>query len=89
MPTGVRAGLADAGRGASRRGHEQYQPHRRDQRTGVIDVRNLNLAASGGSAVIEFEATLAPVIDNGSVVLNQSQLTIGADVLLAVSDDRT
>ena len=55
--------------------------------TGVIDVRNLNLAASGGSAVIEFEATLAPVIDNGSVVLNQSQLTIGADVLLAVSDD--
>jgi uncharacterized repeat protein (TIGR01451 family) len=54
--------------------------------TGLLDVRNLSLPA-GGSAVIEFEVTLAPVIDNGTLVLNQSQLLIGADAVLALSDD--
>ena len=55
--------------------------------TGLLVVRNLTLPASGGSAVIEIEVTLVPVIDNGTLVLNQSQLLIGSDVVLAVSDD--
>jgi uncharacterized repeat protein (TIGR01451 family) len=55
--------------------------------TGLLDVRNLALAAAGGSALIEFEVTLAPVIDNGTNVLNQSQLLIGPAIVLALSDD--
>ena len=55
--------------------------------TGLLDVRNLSLPAAGGTAVVEFEVTLAPVIDNGTLVLNQSQLVIGADAVLALSDD--
>ena len=53
--------------------------------TGVLDVRNLSLAA-GGSVVVEFEVTLAPVIANGTDVLNQSQLRVG-NATLALSDD--
>jgi uncharacterized repeat protein (TIGR01451 family) len=54
--------------------------------TGVLDVRNLTLAPSGGTAVIEFEITLAPVIANGTIVLNQSLLRLdGATV--SASDD--
>ena len=53
--------------------------------TGVLDVRNLTLAASA-SLLLEFEVTLAPVIANGSDVLNQSQLVAGGAVL-ALSDD--
>ena len=55
--------------------------------TGVLDVRNLTLAPSGGTAVIEFEVTLAPVITNGTDVLNQSQLLAGAGAVIAQSDD--
>ncbi len=55
--------------------------------TGVLDVRNLTLAPSGGTAVIEFEVTLAPVITNGTDVLNQSQLLAGGSALIAESDD--
>jgi uncharacterized repeat protein (TIGR01451 family)/fimbrial isopeptide formation D2 family protein len=54
--------------------------------TGVLDVRNLTLAASGGSLLVEFEVTLAPVIANGTDVLNQSQFLAGS-VVLALSDD--
>lgn len=46
--------------------------------TGLLDVRNLNLDASGGAndvLLIEYEVRLAPVITNGTVVLNQAQLT--------------
>jgi uncharacterized repeat protein (TIGR01451 family) len=54
--------------------------------TGLLDVRGLTLAASGGTAVIEFEVTLAPVIANGTDVLNQSQL-LKAGTVVAQSDD--
>lgn len=46
--------------------------------TGLLDVGSLNLDAAGGvndSLLIEFDVTLAPVITNGTVVLNQAQLT--------------
>jgi uncharacterized repeat protein (TIGR01451 family) len=54
--------------------------------TGLLDVRNLSLAASGGTLLLEFEVTLASVIANGTDVLNQSELLFGAAVL-ALSDD--
>ncbi|MGB5131586.1 MAG: SdrD B-like domain-containing protein, partial [Steroidobacteraceae bacterium] len=54
--------------------------------TGLLDVRNLSLAASGGTLLLEFEVTLAPVIANGVDVLNQSELLFGTAVL-ALSDD--
>ncbi|HTH06796.1 MAG TPA: hypothetical protein VL916_13035, partial [Ilumatobacteraceae bacterium] len=53
--------------------------------TGVLDVRNINVAA-GAAAVIEFEIVLATPIANGTVVENQSTLRI-AGVDLAPSDD--
>jgi uncharacterized repeat protein (TIGR01451 family)/fimbrial isopeptide formation D2 family protein len=56
--------------------------------TGVLDVRNLTLAPSGGTAIIEFEVTLAGVLDNGTDVLNQSQLlAAGGSAVIALSDD--
>ncbi|HEU0224220.1 MAG TPA: hypothetical protein VFR29_02175, partial [Steroidobacteraceae bacterium] len=54
--------------------------------TGLLDVRNLALAASGGSVTVVFEITLAPVIANGTVVLNQSLYTVNG-VTAALSDD--
>jgi uncharacterized repeat protein (TIGR01451 family) len=54
--------------------------------TGVLDVRGLTIAASGGTAQVEFEVTLAPVIANGAYVLNQSQLRM-AGTVVALSDD--
>ena len=57
--------------------------------TGVLDVRNLTLAASGGTAVIEFEVTLAPVIANGTDVLNQSQLLARGHGHRAIATTRT
>src|SRR5262249_37826618 len=54
--------------------------------TGVLDVRGLTLAANGGTAQIEFEVTLAPVIANGTIVTNQSQLAM-AGTTVAQSDD--
>jgi uncharacterized repeat protein (TIGR01451 family) len=49
--------------------------------TGMVDIRNLTLAAQGDpdskdTLTIEFEATLAPVIQSGTTVLNQAQLTV-------------
>ncbi len=56
------------------------------QGTGLLDVRNLGLSAPGGSLLVEFEITPAPVIANGTSVTNQSQLLIdGAP--FALSDD--
>jgi hypothetical protein len=52
-------------------------------------VRNLGVAAAGGSGdtvLVVFEARLAPVIINGTVVPDQAQMTV-AGVLLANSDD--
>ena len=56
--------------------------------TGLVDVRNLSVAAAGGAdtVTIVFEARLAPVIVNGTVVPDQAQMTV-ASVLLANSDD--
>ena len=55
------------------------------QGTGVVDVRNLSVPASG-SVLLEFEITLAPAIADGTYVTNQSQLRIN-DVPFAISDD--
>ncbi|MGH7292042.1 MAG: DUF11 domain-containing protein, partial [Myxococcota bacterium] len=53
--------------------------------TGVLDVRNLSVAA-GASVEVEFEVVLAAVIANGSYATNQSQLEIGG-APFANSDD--
>jgi uncharacterized repeat protein (TIGR01451 family)/fimbrial isopeptide formation D2 family protein len=48
--------------------------------TGIVDIRNLRLAVQGDpgdSVTIVFEATLAPVIQSGTTVLNQALLTGG------------
>ncbi len=54
--------------------------------TGVIDIRNLNLAA-GGDITIQFDITLASTISNGTVVTNQSALRLSDGSLFALSDD--
>ena len=54
--------------------------------TGLLDVRGLSLAGLNDSLIIEFDATLAPVLANGSDVANQSQLSTN-DVPFADSDD--
>jgi uncharacterized repeat protein (TIGR01451 family) len=54
--------------------------------TGFVDVRDLALDAPGDSLLVEFEVTLAPVLANGSVVADQSLLTVGG-MTLALSDD--
>ena len=53
--------------------------------TGLLDVRGLSLDV-GETVTVVFEATLAPVIANGSVVANQSRLTT-LGLPLADSDD--
>ncbi|MEX2205616.1 MAG: DUF11 domain-containing protein [Myxococcota bacterium] len=53
--------------------------------TGVLDVRNLSVAA-GASVEVEFEVVLAAVIANGSFATNQAQLEISG-APLADSDD--
>lgn len=59
--------------------------------TGLLDVRNLNLDAAGGadSLVIEFDITLAAVITNGTVVLNQAEILIVNYTTLASDDPNT
>ncbi|TGU75063.1 DUF11 domain-containing protein [Geomonas terrae] len=45
--------------------------------TGVVSIGNLNIAPqgeAGDTVVVEFQATLAPVLDNGSLVANQAQI---------------
>lgn len=45
--------------------------------SGLVDIRNLNLTAAGAGGdnlTFVFEANLAPVINSGTVVLNQAQL---------------
>jgi len=54
--------------------------------TGVLDIRNLSLTGNGDSLLIEFEIALAPVISNGTVVENQSDLVANGS-LITVSDD--
>jgi uncharacterized repeat protein (TIGR01451 family) len=57
--------------------------------TGLLDIRNLSIGAQGSPndiLTIEFTAQLVPVIDNGTVVLNQGRLMAGGTALL-LSDD--
>ncbi len=58
--------------------------------TGLLDIRNLTLAAqgeAGDTVTIVFEATLAAVIDSGTTVLNQAQLS--GDNLIAATSNQT
>ena len=54
--------------------------------TGLLDVRNLSLANPGDSLLVEFDIRLAPVIANGTAVLNQSE-ALADGVPIALSDD--
>jgi uncharacterized repeat protein (TIGR01451 family) len=54
--------------------------------TGVLDVRALSLPNLGDFAVVEFEVQLAPVIPNGTLATNQSELRVDGS-RFAVSDD--
>jgi uncharacterized repeat protein (TIGR01451 family)/fimbrial isopeptide formation D2 family protein len=59
--------------------------------TGIVDIRNLTLAEAGAPndgdrIIVEFDATLAPVIDNGAIVANQAQFVVGGEIAL-LSDD--
>jgi uncharacterized repeat protein (TIGR01451 family)/fimbrial isopeptide formation D2 family protein len=54
--------------------------------TGLLDIRGLSIGGLGETLLIEFEVQLAPVISNGTVVYNQSDLTFSG-ALLAESDD--
>ena len=53
--------------------------------TGLVDIRGLEIAA-GETVAIEFTVQLAPVIDNGTLVLNQAEL-IADGQTLRMSDD--
>ncbi|MCK4586286.1 MAG: isopeptide-forming domain-containing fimbrial protein, partial [Gammaproteobacteria bacterium] len=47
--------------------------------TGIVDISDLSMSAAGGGSdtvTIEFDITLADVIDSGTLVLNQAQLQI-------------
>lgn len=57
--------------------------------TGLLDIRNLAIGAQGApndTVTLEFTAQLVPVIDNGTVVLNQARLNVAGTALL-LSDD--
>ena len=62
-------------------------PNGGPQGTGLLEVRGLALAGGVGENLeVVFEVTLAPVLADGSVVANQSELRID-DLPFAVSDD--
>jgi large repetitive protein len=57
--------------------------------SGLLDLRNLSIGVAGtpnDTLTIELTAQLAPVIDNGTVVLNQAQLMVVSSELMR-SDD--
>jgi uncharacterized repeat protein (TIGR01451 family) len=56
------------------------------KRTGVLDVRNLNVAANS-EVLIQFDITLKPGIANGAVVTNQATLRLADGSTFAWSDD--
>jgi uncharacterized repeat protein (TIGR01451 family) len=56
--------------------------------TGLVDVRDLNVAA-GGEVLIQFDVTLASPLANGTIVTNQSTLFRNDGTTFAVSDDPT
>ena len=55
--------------------------------TGVIDVRNLNIAVNG-EVVIQFDITLTSTIANGTVVTNQSTILLSNSTVFALSERR-
>ena len=54
--------------------------------TGVIDVRNLNVAANT-EALIQFDIKLATTLANRTVVTNQAALRLADNTVFAMSDD--
>jgi large repetitive protein len=54
--------------------------------TGVLDIRNLGLPASG-QVIVQFDIRLKPALANGMVVTDQSILRRGNGTTLALSDD--
>lgn len=57
--------------------------------TGLVDIRNLSLGVAGSvneTVVVEFTVQLAPVIANGTIVLNQAQVMVAGSELQR-SDD--
>jgi uncharacterized repeat protein (TIGR01451 family) len=54
--------------------------------TGVIDIRNLNLPVNG-TVQIQYDITLKPVLDNGTIVTNQSTARNSAGTIVAISDN--
>ena len=72
VPAGADAGNSDRNGGTSG--------------TGLLDVRNLSIGGVGESLLIEFEVQLAPVIANGTYVLNQSEI-LYSGTTVTVSDD--
>ena len=60
--------------------------------TGRVDIRDLTLAAQGdpdATITIEFAATLAPVLQSGTIVLNQAQLTVPEQVVVTSNETAT
>src|SRR6185369_623160 len=54
--------------------------------TGVLDIRNLHLAANS-QLLIVVDITLKATLANGTVVTNQSPLRLANGTTLALSDD--
>jgi uncharacterized repeat protein (TIGR01451 family) len=54
--------------------------------TGVIDIRNLNVAADA-ELVVEFDITLASTLSNGTIVTNQSSVRLSNGSVFALSDN--
>jgi uncharacterized repeat protein (TIGR01451 family) len=54
--------------------------------TGVLDIRNLSLPASG-QVIVQFDIKLKPALANGMVVSDQAILRRGNGTTLALSDD--
>jgi uncharacterized repeat protein (TIGR01451 family) len=54
--------------------------------TGVLDIRQLNVAA-GGQVIVQFDIRLKPALANGMVVTDQAIARRGNGAQLALSDD--
>jgi len=72
LPAGADAGNTDPEGGAAG--------------TGLLDVRNLSIGGLGETVLVEFEVDLAPVLPDGSYVLNQSEF-FDNGLSIALSDD--
>src|SRR3989441_23959 len=54
--------------------------------TGVLDIRSLSLPVNG-TALIQFDVTLRPVLPNGKVVSDQAAARLPNNTVIALSDD--